>query len=123
MSFSKKRKNTSTSQYGFDKLKKAAVFGDCEQMSKLLLNKFIDPNACSVENGFTALMYAAAEGEVKIVKLLLNDPRVLIDKRDNRDVMTAIEFAKKKGYNEIENLLMSAKEKGNNEIENPLMSA
>jgi len=74
---------------------------------KLLLDHGADPNLVDKDEHFTALMYAAAEGQLDVVKLLLAhgaDP-------DAKDVDGdyAVTFAGNNGHSEVVSLLKSIK--------------
>ena len=74
---------------------------------KYLLEHGADPNLVDKEEHFTALMYAAAEGQLDVVKLLLAygaDP----DMKDT-DGDSALTFAGNNGYSEVVSLLKSIK--------------
>jgi ankyrin repeat protein len=73
----------------------------------LLLDKYADPNITDDEEHFTALMYAASEGQLDVVKLLLSakaDPSLKDVDGDN-----ALVFAKNNGHSEVVVLLQSLK--------------
>ena len=72
---------------------------------KMLLDQKADPNLVDTEEHFTALMYAAAEGQLECVRILLlykADP-VMKDK-DGDD---ALSFARNNGHKAIVTLLES----------------
>ena len=72
---------------------------------KLLLEKYADPNITDDEEHFTALMYAASEGQLEVVKLLLsNKANPSLKDVDGDDALT---FAKNNGHAEIALLLQS----------------
>ena len=68
----------------------------------MLLDAGVEINAVDTGEGFTALMHAAAEGQVKVVQILLRykaDPAI-------RDVDgTARDFATRNGHSEVVKLL------------------
>lgn len=69
----------------------------------LLLRKGADVNVQGTTEGFTALMMAAAEGQVEVVRvLLLNGASIDVIDRDGD---TAKKFAREKGHNEVLKLL------------------
>jgi ankyrin repeat protein len=72
---------------------------------KLLLDHGADPNLIDREEHFTALMYAAAEGQINNVRILLTlhaDPS--LKDADGDDAMT---FAINNGHSEVVSLLKS----------------
>jgi ankyrin repeat protein len=72
----------------------------------LLLDRGADPNTRGTLEGFTALMTAAAEGQLDVVRLLLSrgaDPSV-----KDEDGDTAMSFALEKGHPEVAELLREA---------------
>ena len=74
---------------------------------KVLLDHQADPNIADKEEHFTALMYAAAEGQSEVAKLLLAyraDP--FLKDVDGDDAMT---FADNNGHREVTVLLQSIK--------------
>lgn len=74
---------------------------------KLLLDHGADPNLADKEEHFTALMYAAAEGQLDVVKLLLaHGADIDIKDTDGDDAVT---FAGKNGHSEVVSLLQSIK--------------
>ncbi len=88
--------------FGRTALMFAATGTDAETV-ELLLDAGADVNAVDSGEGFTALMHAAAEGQTKVVQVLLKhqaDP-------DIRDVDgdTARDFATQNGHAEVVNLL------------------
>jgi ankyrin repeat protein len=70
---------------------------------ELLLGKGAEVNLQETAEGFTALMMAAAEGQVEVVRLLLahGASADIID----RDGDTAEKFARDKGHSEVLKLL------------------
>jgi len=63
---------------------------------KMLLDQKADPNMVDREEHFTALMYAAAEGQLEVVKILLSykaDPN--LKDIDGDDALT---FARNNGH-------------------------
>lgn len=74
---------------------------------KMLLDNQADPNMTDSAEHFTALMYAAAEGHLDVVKILLSfrADHTLKDV-DGDDAMT---FARNNDHNEIVNLLQAIK--------------
>ena len=69
----------------------------------LLLRKGADVNTQGKTEGFTALMMAAAEGQIGVVRvLLLNGASIDVIDRDGD---TAKKFAREKGHNEVLKLL------------------
>jgi uncharacterized protein len=74
---------------------------------KLLLDNNADPNAVDKKEHYSALMYAAAEGQVDCVKLLLAARADhLLKDIDGDDALT---FARNNGHNEVVKLLQSLK--------------
>ena len=72
---------------------------------KLLLDHNADPNIVDNEEHFSALMYAAAEGQLENVKILIKyraDPSLTDIDRDN-----ALTFARNNGHKEIVDFLRS----------------
>jgi ankyrin repeat protein len=71
----------------------------------LLLRKGADVNVQGKTEGFTALMMAAAEGQIEVVRvLLLNGASIDVIDRDGD---TAKKFAREKGHTEVLKLLES----------------
>ncbi|MBN2634101.1 MAG: ankyrin repeat domain-containing protein, partial [Bacteroidales bacterium] len=69
----------------------------------MLLEKKAEPNSVDREEHFTALMFAASEGQTGIVKLLLEngaDPF-----RKDADGDDALTFARNNGHTEVVTLL------------------
>ena len=74
---------------------------------KMLLDNQADPNMTDSEEHFTALMYAAAEGQLDVVRILLSyraDPA--LKDIDGDDALT---FAVNNGHKEVASLLQSLK--------------
>lgn len=82
-----------------------ASSGPFEETVKLLLAKGAEVNVQGTLEGFTALMTAAAEGQIEIVRRLLDHgaDRSLEDK----DGDTALSFARQQGHAEVVKLLES----------------
>lgn len=76
-----------------------AATGDNAAACETLLAAGADVNATDTGEGFTALMHAAAEGQLEVVKLLLQHNA----ERDRRDIDgdTAKSFAEKNGHTEV----------------------
>lgn len=74
---------------------------------KLLLDHGANPNLIDKEEHFTALMYAAAEGQLEVVKLLLAHGADSGMKDVDGDA--AVTFAGNNGHSEIVSLLKSIK--------------
>jgi ankyrin repeat protein len=73
----------------------------------LLLDKFADPNITDRVDHFSAIMFAASEGQLEVVKILLSrgaDPSF-----KDKDGDTAESFATKNGHKEVVALLKSFK--------------
>jgi len=73
---------------------------------EFLLKKGADPNLVDSEEHFTPLMFAAAEGHIDVVQILLEyhaDPAM-----KDIDGDTAESFARQNGHEEVANLLQSA---------------
>ena len=84
-----------------------ASSGPYPQAAKLLLDNYADPNLADKAEQFTPLMYAAAEGHLEVVKILLAyraDP--LLKDIDGDNAQT---FASRNGHNEVAALLQSLK--------------
>ncbi|TWU08987.1 Ankyrin repeats (3 copies) [Symmachiella macrocystis] len=80
-----------------------AATGANAEAVELLIEAGAEVNAADTGEGFTALMHAAAEGQIKVVQVLLKhkaDPAI----RDT-DGDTARDFAKKNGHAEVVQLL------------------
>jgi ankyrin repeat protein len=80
-----------------------ASSGPYVETVKLLLDMGAEVNVQGTLEGFTALMTAAAEGQLEVVRLLLErgaDPRLL-----DKDGDTAESFARQKGHAAVETLL------------------
>lgn len=76
----------------------------------LLLRKGADANVQGKTEGFTALMMAAAEGQLEVVRvLLLNGASIDVIDRDGD---TARKFARENGHSEVLKLLESQSSKG-----------
>jgi uncharacterized protein len=82
-----------------------ASSGPFEETVKLLLAHQADPNIADTEKHFTALMYAAAEGQLDVVKLLLTykADSGLKDAGGN----DAITYALKNGHKEVADFIRS----------------
>ncbi len=83
-----------------------AASGGFDETVALLLERGAEVNAQGRVEGFTALMFAANEGHIEVVRRLLNhgaNPRLLDVDRD-----MAVDFARRKGYRQIERLLREA---------------
>jgi ankyrin repeat protein len=80
-----------------------ASSGPFPETVKLLLDKGAEVNLQGTAEGFTALMMAAAEGQLDVVRLLLarGASAAIID----RDGDTAEKFAREKGHSEVLKLL------------------
>ena len=74
-----------------------------DAIAELLLSAGADPNECDI-NGNSALMIAAANGSVKLVKLLMQKYSANLD-HTNKSGENAIDAALKNGRNEIVKLL------------------
>jgi ankyrin repeat protein len=80
-----------------------AATGANAESVELLIEAGAEVNSADTGEGFTALMHAAAEGQIKVVQVLLKynaDPTI----RD-ADGDTARDFAKKNGHAEVVQLL------------------
>ena len=76
----------------------AARRGDSALVSALLANSDLDVNEPnSRDGGFNALCYAAYEGRLEVVLLLLSDPRIVVDAR-SADKKTALVWAAYKDH-------------------------
>ncbi|WP_168205176.1 ankyrin repeat domain-containing protein [Bythopirellula goksoeyrii] len=80
-----------------------AATADNGETVELLIDAGADVNAVDTGEGFTSLMHAAAEGQLKVVQILLKhqaDPTI-------RDVDgdTALDFATQNGHTDVVNLL------------------
>jgi ankyrin repeat protein len=82
-----------------------ASSGPFPETVELLLSKGAEINLQGTTEGFTALMMAAAEGQVEVVRLLLahGASAAIID----RDGDTAEKFAREKGHNAVLELLQN----------------
>jgi ankyrin repeat protein len=83
-----------------------AASGGFDATVRLLLERGSEVNVQGRAEGFTALMFAANEGHIEVVRTLLQhgaNPRLLDVDRD-----MAVDFARRKGYREIERLLREA---------------
>lgn len=84
-----------------------ASSGPFPEAVKLLLDFKADPNVADKEEHFSALMFAAAEGQLEVVKILLeNNANPFLKDVDGDDAMT---FAENNGHKEIAALLKSLK--------------
>ncbi len=84
-----------------------ASSGPYREAVKLLLDHNADPNITDKEEHFTALMFAAAEGQLDVVKVLISyraDP--FLKDIDGDEAMI---FAANNGYKEVADLLKSLK--------------
>ncbi len=80
-----------------------AATGPFPKTVELLLERKADPNIVDNQEHFSALMHAAAEGNIEVVKILLDyeaDPTL-----KDIDGDTAESFARQKGHSELANLL------------------
>ena len=87
------------------KLMYVAESGDIDTVQRLI-NNGIDVNDEDV-HGQTALIYAAGEGHVEIVKCLINVEDIRVDTR-NRRGKTALMYAAEQGHVEIVDCLINA---------------
>jgi ankyrin repeat protein len=84
-----------------------ASSGPYPEAVKFLLDHNADPNVADKEEHFTALMFAAAEGQLDVVKILLsNKANPFLKDIDGDDAMT---FAANNGHKEVAALLQSLK--------------
>jgi ankyrin repeat protein len=82
-----------------------AASGPFPAAVKLLLDNRADPNLIDKDEHFSALMYAAAEGQIDVVKVLLKyqaDPMLKDIDGDN-----ALKFAKDNGHKQVVDYLAS----------------
>ncbi len=82
-----------------------ASSGPFPEAVRLLLDHGADPNLVDTEEHFSALMYAAAEGQLEVIKVLLKyhaDPK--LKDIDGDDAST---FARNNGHAEVVNYLLS----------------
>ncbi len=80
-----------------------ASSGPYTEAVRLLIKNQADPNIADREEHFTALMYAAAEGQADVVRLLLSsgaDPSL-----KDKDGDTALTFAEKNGHSGVAGIL------------------
>ena len=73
---------------------------------ELLLDYQANPDHVDEEEGWTALMFAAAEGNDKVVKTLLrhNADRTIVDE----DGDTALDFARDNQHRKVVNILLNS---------------
>jgi ankyrin repeat protein len=90
-----------------------ASSGPFPDVVKLLLDRKADPNIADRKEHFTALMYAASEGQMVIVRLLLEAGADPFMKDVDGDI--AATFASNNGHTEIAALLKSYRRKPGNE--------
>jgi len=77
--------------------------GPFPEIVRILLEKGADPNISDKSENFTALMFAAAEGQAEVVRVLLLHGASW-DKTD-ADGETALDFARSNGHSEVVQLL------------------
>ncbi len=82
-----------------------ASSGPFPETVQLLLENGSDPNAKDSIEGWTPLMYAAAEGNIEVIEVLLDyDADVTLQDTDGE---TATDFARNNGHSEVVALLES----------------
>ena len=80
--------------------------GSTDNTVKLLLENGAEVNATDNIENFTPLMYAAAEGNVEVVKILLeNDADISMVDKDGDDAET---FARQNNHSEIVEILQNS---------------
>jgi ankyrin repeat protein len=80
-----------------------AASGSNHETVRVLLEAGADPNIRDKVEQFTALMFAAAEGQLEVVQTLL-DHRADVTLRDV-DGDTALDFASQNGHSDVARLL------------------
>lgn len=76
------------------------------EVARILMNHYCDLNVQSTNSGHTGLHFACENRNLKIINIILEQPRLMVDIKDNINFETPLHVASRRGFNEIVLLLL-----------------
>lgn len=76
------------------------------EVSRILMNHYCDINSQSTKTGHTGLHFACENRNLKIINIILEQPRLIVDIKDNVYFETVLHVAARRGFDDIILLLL-----------------